>query len=90
MVALNDSAPAAWTDYTFSFTGSGSDTLTLVGQTDPSEWYVDDVSVIAGGSGGGTTSLPEGGASGLYLVLAVAACCAPMLFRSRTIKEGVR
>lgn len=33
--------------YTFGFTGTGADTLTLSGNTDPSEWYVDDVVVTA-------------------------------------------
>jgi hypothetical protein len=40
----------AWFEYTFSFIGTGSDTLTIQAQagtigTDPGEWYVDDVSV---------------------------------------------
>lgn len=36
----------SWAPYTFSFTGTGSDTLTFAAQTNPSEWYVDDVIVL--------------------------------------------
>jgi hypothetical protein len=45
VLALNNTAPGTYTEYTFSFTGTGSDTLTLTGNTSPSEWYVDDVVV---------------------------------------------
>jgi PEP-CTERM motif len=45
LVTLTNLAPGVWTDYTFSFTGTGSDTLTLGGNTTPVEWFVDDVSV---------------------------------------------
>jgi hypothetical protein len=87
LVTLNDNAPAAWTDYTFTFTGTGSDTLTIEGQTNPNEWYVDNVSVTGAA---GPTNVPEGGATGLYLLLAAVACSAAMLFRSLTIKKGPR
>jgi hypothetical protein len=36
----------------FMFTGSGSDTLVLEGNTNPSEWFVDDVSVTGAAVGG--------------------------------------
>jgi PEP-CTERM motif len=44
LVTLDDTV-ANWTEYTFSFTGTGSDQLTIGAQTNPSEWYVDDVVV---------------------------------------------
>jgi hypothetical protein len=53
LVALNDTA-YPWAQYTFSFTGTGSDTLTIGADTNPSEWYVDNVSVT-----GATTVTPE-------------------------------
>lgn len=34
-----------WTQETFTFHGTGSDTLTIAAQTDPGNWFVDDVSV---------------------------------------------
>jgi PEP-CTERM motif len=34
-----------FTSATFTFTGTGSDTLTIAATTNPAEWYVDDVSV---------------------------------------------
>jgi hypothetical protein len=50
------SAPASgYTLETFGFTGSGSDTLTITGNTSPAEWYVDDI-VVAGTA---TTAVPE-------------------------------
>lgn len=54
LVALNDTAAYPWAQYTFSFTGTGSDTLTIGADTNPAEWYVDDVSVT-----GATTTTPE-------------------------------
>jgi hypothetical protein len=34
-----------YTGFAFSFTGTGTDTLTIQGDTNPSLWFVDDVSV---------------------------------------------
>ena len=50
-------APAAYpgTGFTFSFTGTGSDTLSFLADTTPSEFYLDDISVVANGS----TNTPE-------------------------------
>jgi hypothetical protein len=45
VLALDDTSPARYTEYTFSFTGTGSDMLTLTGNTNPSSWVVDDVVV---------------------------------------------
>jgi hypothetical protein len=45
VLALDDTSPARYTEYTFSFTGTSSDTLTLTGNTNPSSWVVDDVVV---------------------------------------------
>lgn len=42
---MNDTV-AVWTPAGFTFTGTGSDTLTISAQTNPSEWYVDDVTVL--------------------------------------------
>lgn len=63
VLALGPTAPNAFTAYTFSFTGIGSDLLTITGNTNPSEWFVDDISIVAGtsggGGGGGGTNVPE-------------------------------
>jgi hypothetical protein len=43
-----DSPPPAnaYGQYSFSFTGSGLDTLKFEAQTNPSEWFLDDISVV--------------------------------------------
>jgi PEP-CTERM motif len=41
---FNDTV-ATYTEGTFTFVGTGSDTISIAAQTDPSEWVVDDVSV---------------------------------------------
>jgi hypothetical protein len=51
LLALNYMAPgnassSDYTKYTFSFTGTGSDMLTFGGDTNPSEWFVDDIVVL--------------------------------------------
>ena len=38
-------APAAYTQFSFSFTGTGSDTLSFLADTNPSEFYLDDIVV---------------------------------------------
>jgi hypothetical protein len=53
-VTLDDTV-ASWTQYGFSFTGTGSNALTIAAQTNPSEWYVTDVSV----TGQAVTAVPE-------------------------------
>ena len=40
--------PATYTALTFGFTGTGSDTLTIQGNLNFVEWFVDDVSVVSG------------------------------------------
>jgi hypothetical protein len=35
-----------YAEFTFSFTGTGSDTLTFEAQSTPGEWYLDDVSIV--------------------------------------------
>ena len=47
-VFLNDTV-AAYTLFSFTFVGTGSDTITFSAQTDPSEWFLDDV-VVRGSS----------------------------------------
>jgi hypothetical protein len=56
VVSLNNTAAGTYTEYTFSFAGTGSDTLTLTGNTSPSEWFVDNVTVA--GSGASVTPEP--------------------------------
>jgi hypothetical protein len=53
VLSLDDSAPDAWTKYSFSFVGTGSDLLTLEATTNPSEWYVDDFVIV------GANPVPE-------------------------------
>jgi len=54
LLALNnDSTPGnTYTEFTFAFVATGSDTLALTGNTDPSEWFVDDVTITNGGPAG--------------------------------------
>jgi len=52
VLALDDTATYPYSQYTFSFIGTGSDVLTLEGNTNPSEWFADDVVVP-------TTATPE-------------------------------
>ncbi|MEI9981037.1 MAG: PEP-CTERM sorting domain-containing protein [Edaphobacter sp.] len=59
--SLNSSAPGVCIQYFFSFIGTGSDVLTLEGNTSPSEWLVDDI-VVTESSGPpvvGTTPEPS-------------------------------
>jgi hypothetical protein len=81
-VALNYLASGSWTEYTFSFTGLGSDTLTISGNTSPSEWYVDDVAVNAASS----TVTPEPGTLLLFGTFLAGAG----LFRLRQIVASSR
>jgi len=42
----DDGAPrSGFANYHFNFTGTGADTLAFFAQTDPSEWFLDDISV---------------------------------------------
>jgi PEP-CTERM motif len=43
-------APGTYTDFTFSFTGTGSDTLAFLADTNNGFFHVDDVSVVANGA----------------------------------------
>jgi hypothetical protein len=43
LIALNQ-FDSTWTEYTFLFTGTGSDYLDIQAQTSSSEWFVDDLS----------------------------------------------
>lgn len=52
---VRDTLGATFEEFSFSFVGTGRDTLTIAGQTNPSEWFVDDASVT--GSAAGT--VPE-------------------------------
>ena len=44
---------------TFTFKGSGSDTLTIAAATNPGDWFVDDVSVTGPAVGSATGGVPE-------------------------------
>ena len=55
-VALADTVNS-YAQYNFTFTGTGSDTLSIGAVTNPGEWYVDDVVVT--GQLPGTTVTPE-------------------------------
>jgi hypothetical protein len=72
VVALNYTAAGDYTKYTFSFVGTGSDTLSLTGNTNPDEWFVDDIVVTPGC----TSAVPEprssfllAGLGGAFLLL---------------------
>lgn len=50
-VSLTGAAiPNSYTEFTFSFTGTGSDTLGFLSDNSPSENYLDDVSVVSNGT----------------------------------------
>jgi hypothetical protein len=68
VLSLNDTATYWYSPYTFSFVGTGSDVLTLEGNTNPVEWYVDDIVVTD------PSSVPEPG-SILLLATVLGLCC---------------
>jgi hypothetical protein len=43
---LFDTVGPVYQEFTFSFIGTGSDTLTFGAQTNPNEWFLDDVTVL--------------------------------------------
>ena len=53
-VTFNDTV-SSFTNGTFTFVGTGSDKLVISAQTNPNEWYVDDVSV----TGAAVGAVPE-------------------------------
>jgi hypothetical protein len=56
-------ANATYTEYQFDFTGTGSDTLSFLADTNPAEWYLDDVSVV----GTSLSATPEPGSLALLV-----------------------
>jgi hypothetical protein len=51
VLSLNSTnTTTSYQQFFFTFTGTGSDILTLEGNTDPSEWFADDV-VVTGAAG---------------------------------------
>ena len=64
LVQLDGTASSTKTEYTFSFVGTGSDTLTLTGNTNIGHWYVYDTSVVE-------TAAPVAKPSTCSLLLAV-------------------
>jgi PEP-CTERM motif-containing protein len=61
MIVSLDDTVATWTQSIFTFTGTGSDTLTVEAQTNPSEWYADDFVVT-----GPRSATPEPGSLMLF------------------------
>lgn len=55
--------PTAWTEYSYSVTGTGSDTITFTAYNDPNWFYLDDVEVVA--SGQTASPVPEPGSATL-------------------------
>jgi hypothetical protein len=53
-VTVTDTIGEAFEKFSFSFVGTGHDTLQIAGQTNPSEWFVDDASVT-----GAASTVPE-------------------------------
>jgi PEP-CTERM motif len=51
---LEGAAPTSFAEDSFTFTGTGSDTLSISAQTNPSDWFVDDISLSAV-----TSAVPE-------------------------------
>lgn len=54
--------PASYTQFSYNFTGTGSDTIGFQAQTNPAEWYLDDVVVLGPQPG---QAVPEPGTLGL-------------------------
>lgn len=85
LVALTNTAPGVFTEYTFSFMGTGADTLTLTGNTSPSEWLVDDVSVV---ESSGPVITPVGATPEPASLLLLATASGPFFFlRQRFAKR---
>jgi hypothetical protein len=53
-VTVTDTIGEAFEKFSFSFVGTGHDTLQIAGQTNPSSWFVDDASVT-----GAASTVPE-------------------------------
>ena len=58
--STNPPSPQNWTQYDFTVTGTGSDTLTFLSRQDPSYQGLDDVSVTQVSSSGPTLTLSNG------------------------------
>jgi hypothetical protein len=48
---VHDTIGQTFEQFSFSFVGTGHDTLTIAGQTNPSSWFVDDASVMGAAAG---------------------------------------
>jgi hypothetical protein len=81
VLALDGGTPPAFNQYTFSFVGTGSDVLTLEGNTNPAEWYADDV-VVAG-----QAAVPE--PSSIPFLVTMVGLCATAL-RKRLSSKGLQ
>jgi hypothetical protein len=56
-LTLGPSTPFSWALYSFTFTGTGSDTLSISAVNNPGAYYVDDVNVPNPAPGAGLASL---------------------------------
>jgi PEP-CTERM motif len=56
-VTVTDTIGETFEPFSFSFVGTGHDTLEIAGQTNPSSWFADDVSVT--GAAAGTVPEPS-------------------------------
>jgi hypothetical protein len=85
LVTLNDTV-AAYQQFGFTFTGTGSDTLTIAAQTDPAEWYVDDVVV----TGQTTAATPEPALGPLLALLAAFLVVARLKMSGRLSRKAAK
>lgn len=65
LFSTGDAAVGDWTQETFNFTGTGTDTLAFAANTNPGEWHLDDVSVT--GPAAAISAAPEPGVWALML-----------------------
>lgn len=62
LLTLTGTTPTvgSYAQYSFSFVGTGSDTIGFQARTNPSEWFLDDVVLLGPAAGnGGATTAPE-------------------------------
>lgn len=84
VVTLDNTAPGPYTQYTFSFVGTGSDVLTIEGNTSPSEWYVDDIVVTESAGPVVPGAAPEPAS---FFLLAGAAGAFCLVLRRRSVTQ---
>jgi hypothetical protein len=78
LLALTNTPATAYVPYTFTVTGTGSDTINFLERNDPSYWGLDDVSVVA------STATPEPSSLfGSFLLLGLLAGCGAVYKRRK-------